>query len=132
METDLVEGLKCFIDAIVNENVSLVISRSLLSEVASSLQQIQDGIAKAVAHYTLDAVQPRVISFEDQVGAIRQHLAGKGSLLPPFRRSYHIIFSHPVLKETCTLILALNSNSYPCFKRNLKAPSRPNKEASFG
>merc|ERR1712126_65593 len=33
------------------------------------------GIAKAVAHYTLDAVQPRVISFEDQVGAIRQHLA---------------------------------------------------------
>jgi len=75
VETDLVEGLKCFIDAIVNENVSLVISRSLLSEVASSLQQIQDGIAKAVAHYTLDAVQPRVISFEDQVGAIRQHLA---------------------------------------------------------
>ena len=73
----MVEGLKCFIDAIVNENVSLVISRSLLSEVASSLQQIQDGIAKAVAHYTLDAVQPRVISFEDQVGAIRQHLAGK-------------------------------------------------------
>ena len=85
METDLVEGLKCFIDAIVNENVSLVISRSLLSEVASSLQQIQDGIAKAVAHYTLDAVQPRVISFEDQVGAIRQHLAGKlttSSVLP--------------------------------------------------
>ena len=85
METDLVEGLKCFIDAIVNENVSLVISRSLLSEVASSLQQIQDGIAKAVAHYTLDAVQPRVISFEDQVGAIRQHLAGKltTSSVPP-------------------------------------------------
>ena len=85
METDLVEGLKCFIDAIVNENVSLVISRSLLSEVASSLQQIQDGIAKAVAHYTLDAVQPRVISFEDQVGAIRQHLAGKptSSSVPP-------------------------------------------------
>ena len=109
----MVEGLKCFIDAIVNENVSLVISRSLLSEVASSLQQIQDGIAKAVAHYTLDAVQPRVISFEDQVGAIRQHLAGKltTSSVPP--ELPHHFLAHPVLKETCTLILALNSNS--CF-----------------
>merc|ERR1712029_1335058 len=60
---------------IVNEQVSLVISRELLSKVAASLTNIQDAIAKAVAHYTLEVVQPRVISFEDQVGAIRQHLA---------------------------------------------------------
>ena len=32
-EDELVEGLKAFIEAIVNENVSLVISRQLLSEV---------------------------------------------------------------------------------------------------
>ena len=82
-----------FIDAIVNEQVSLVISRGLLTEFAASLVNIQvhknfsmvmrmsrkqkcsngsifptqDAIAKAVAHYTLDVVQPRVISFEDQV-----------------------------------------------------------------
>jgi len=74
-EHDLVDGLKSFIDAIVNEQVSLVISRGLLTEFAASLVNIQDAIAKAVAHYTLDVVQPRVISFEDQVGAIRQHLA---------------------------------------------------------
>jgi len=74
-EHDLVDGLQGFIDAIVNENVSLVISRALLTEFATSLSGIQDTIAKAVAHYTLDVVQPRVISFEDQVGAIRQHLA---------------------------------------------------------
>ena len=74
-EDELVDGLKAFIEAIVNENVSLVISRQLLSEVATQLIKVEDSISKAVSHYTLDIVQPRVISFEDQVGAIRQHLA---------------------------------------------------------
>ena len=75
-ETDLVEGLKAFIEAIINENVSLVISRQLLSEVGQHLTKMaDDAVSKAVSHYTLDVVQPRVISFEDQVGSIRQHLA---------------------------------------------------------
>ena len=74
-EDELVDGLKAFIEAIVNENVSLVISRQLLSEVATEMAKVEDSISKAVSHYTLDIVQPRVISFEDQVGQIRQHLA---------------------------------------------------------
>ena len=64
-----------FLHPIVNENVSLVISRQLLSDVASQLVKIDDSVSKVVSHYTLEVVQPRVISFEDQVGAIRQHLA---------------------------------------------------------
>ena len=28
-----------------------------------------------MSHFTLEVVQPRVISFEEQVGCIRQHLA---------------------------------------------------------
>ena len=40
-EDELVEGLKSFIEAIVNENVSLVISRQLLSEVGSTLVRLQ-------------------------------------------------------------------------------------------
>ena len=40
-ENDLVDGLKVFIEAIVNENVSLVISRQLLSEVSSRLTRLQ-------------------------------------------------------------------------------------------
>jgi COP9 signalosome complex subunit 4 len=69
-EDDLVDSLKAFIEAIVNENVSLVISRQLLSEVGAHLSKLQeDSIAKAVSHYTLEIVQPRVISFEDQVKA---------------------------------------------------------------
>ena len=84
-EDELVEGLKAFIEAIVNENVSLVISRQLLSEVQSlllvlgfvnkslfvqvgnTLTQLEDSVSKAVSHFTLEVVQPRVISFEDQV-----------------------------------------------------------------
>ncbi len=67
-EDDLVDSLKAFIEAIVNENVSLVISRQLLSEVGAHLAKLkEDAIAKAVSHYTLEIVQPRVISFEDQV-----------------------------------------------------------------
>merc|ERR1711994_449743 len=74
-EDELVEGLKIFIEAIVNENVSLVISRQLLSEVGTTLAQLEDSVSKAVSHFTIDIVQPRVISFEDQVVTIRQHLA---------------------------------------------------------
>lgn len=66
-EDDLVEGLKAFIEAIVNENVSLVISRQLLTEVGGHLTSLQDAISKAVSHYALEIIQPRVISFEDQV-----------------------------------------------------------------
>ena len=98
-EDQLVDGLKCFIEAIINENVSLVISRQLLGELVSNhLVKMQDSVSKAASHFTLEIVQPRVISFEDQVcyviiiannvyciincffpsskvGAIRQHLA---------------------------------------------------------
>ncbi|RZF43818.1 hypothetical protein LSTR_LSTR006359 [Laodelphax striatellus] len=73
--TELVEGLKIFIEAIVNENVSLVISRQILTDISVHLTILPDEISKAVSHYTLDKVQPRVISFEEQVASIRQHLA---------------------------------------------------------
>ncbi|XP_067003342.1 COP9 signalosome complex subunit 4 [Anabrus simplex] len=72
---ELVETLKVFIEAIVNENVSLVISRQILTDVSTQLVGLPDFISKAVSHYTLDKVQPRVISFEEQVASIRQHLA---------------------------------------------------------
>ncbi|XP_014207002.1 COP9 signalosome complex subunit 4 [Copidosoma floridanum] len=72
---ELTEALKIFIEAIVNENVSLVISRQVLTDVSNRLQNLPDEISKAVSHYTLDKVQPRVISFEEQVASIRQHLA---------------------------------------------------------
>lgn len=63
------------LNAVVNEHVSLVISRQLLTDVGNHLIQLPDHISKMISHFTLDRVQPRVISFEEQVANIRQHLA---------------------------------------------------------
>lgn len=52
---------------VVNENVSLVISRQLLTDVGSNLTKLPDDVSKVVSHFTLDKVQPRVVSFEEQV-----------------------------------------------------------------
>jgi len=53
--------------SVVNENVSLVISRQLLSDFCSHLSKLADPLAKQVAHFTLEKVHTRVISFEEQV-----------------------------------------------------------------
>lgn len=70
-----VDGLKGFVEALVNESVSLVISRQILTEFSAKLSTLDDYVAKDVAHYSLERIQPRVISFEEQVASMRQHLA---------------------------------------------------------
>lgn len=52
---------------VVNENVSLVISRQLLTDFCTHLPSLPDGTAKEIYHFTLEKIQPRVISFEEQV-----------------------------------------------------------------
>lgn len=52
-----------------------MISRQLLTDVGQQLGRLSDNVSQAVSHFTLDKVQPRVISFEEQVASIRQHLA---------------------------------------------------------
>ncbi|KAM3873737.1 COP9 signalosome complex subunit 4 isoform 1-T1 [Diretmus argenteus] len=74
-DADQLESLKAFVEAMVNENVSLVISRQLLTDFCTHLPSLPDSTAKAVYHFTLEKIQPRVISFEEQVASIRQHLA---------------------------------------------------------
>lgn len=69
------EHLKIYIESIINENVSLVISRQLLTEVANIVATLSPTISKEISHYALEKVQPRVVSFEEQVGVIRKHLA---------------------------------------------------------
>ncbi|XP_057375588.1 COP9 signalosome complex subunit 4-like isoform X2 [Daphnia carinata] len=71
----LVEGLKALIETIVHENVSLVISRQLLSEISCHVPKLSDEMGKSVCSFALGKIQPRVISFEEQVASIRQHLA---------------------------------------------------------
>jgi COP9 signalosome complex subunit 4 len=50
----LIGILKLF--SVVNENVSLVISRQILTDVSTQLTVLSDPISKAVSHYTLDKV----------------------------------------------------------------------------
>jgi len=58
----------CLCDiTVANENVSLVISRQILTEFCSYFSSLPDAVGKEVAHFTLDKVQPRVVSFEEQV-----------------------------------------------------------------
>lgn len=57
---------------VVNENVSLVISRQLLTDFCTHLPNLPDSTAKAVYHFTLEKIQPRVISFEEQVGYVQR------------------------------------------------------------
>ncbi|KAH3864035.1 hypothetical protein DPMN_027047 [Dreissena polymorpha] len=72
---DFIQQLQAFVEALLNEIVSLVISRQLLGVFCAQLLQLDDTIAKQIALFTLEKVQARVISFEEQVSDIRQHLA---------------------------------------------------------
>lgn len=82
--------------SVVNENVSLVISRQILTDVSTQLTQLPDGISKAVSHYTLDKVQPRVISFEEQVASIRQHLADIYERYQSWREAANVLVGIPL------------------------------------
>ena len=69
-------SLKAFLDAMMSENVSQMVSRQLLSEFCNCLSQLNNEACKEVALFALNRIKPRVISFEEQVASIRQHLAG--------------------------------------------------------
>lgn len=104
---------------VVNENVSLVISRQVLTDVSSRLLLLPDEISKAVSHYTLDKVksprlliddwglllyvvclhlqvQPRVISFEEQVASIRQHLSAIYERNQDWRQAANVLVGIPL------------------------------------
>lgn len=70
-ETERVDEIKSFIDLLINENVGLVISRQLFSDLCSALSRLQVEEAKLIGNYALEKIQPRAISFEDQVTSYR-------------------------------------------------------------
>ncbi|CAK8691693.1 unnamed protein product [Clavelina lepadiformis] len=70
-----INALKAFLDAMMNENVSQMVSRQLLSDFCTRLSQLDNEACKTISLFALNRVQPRVISFEEQVAQIRQHLA---------------------------------------------------------
>ncbi|GJP55156.1 hypothetical protein CLOM_g14139 [Closterium sp. NIES-68] len=70
-----VEHAKQFVDHMLCEDVPLVVARQVLQQMAGELRGLQPEQHKAVAHYALTHIQPRVVSFEEQVAVIREGLA---------------------------------------------------------
>ncbi|XP_042492108.1 COP9 signalosome complex subunit 4 [Macadamia integrifolia] len=66
---------KKFIDHMVSDDVPLVVSRQLLQTFAQDLGRLEPETQKEIAHYALNQIQPRVVSFEEQVLIIREKLA---------------------------------------------------------
>jgi len=73
---DIETSLCSLIDILVNEDMSVVTSRQQLTELVNCLQSVESVlVVKSVGLYALEKMQPRVLSFEDQVASLRQHLA---------------------------------------------------------
>ncbi|OEL17061.1 COP9 signalosome complex subunit 4 [Dichanthelium oligosanthes] len=66
---------KRFLAHMVSDEVPLVVSRQLLQTFAQDLGKLESDAQKEVAHYALTQIQPRVVSFEEQVVVIREKLA---------------------------------------------------------
>ncbi|GFR79225.1 COP9 signalosome complex subunit 4 [Elysia marginata] len=94
--SELVPSLQAFIEALVSEGVSLVISRQILTDFTNQLARMPDNVAKQMAHYTLEKIQARVISFEEQVAAIRQHLANIYEREESWREAANVLVGIPL------------------------------------
>ncbi|TEB35709.1 hypothetical protein FA13DRAFT_1684361 [Coprinellus micaceus] len=71
--------LKTLVDTVVNkESVGLVVGRQVLAELVKILSEgaIKDSdLKKRVVEETLETVQPRIVSYEEQVNSLRFQLA---------------------------------------------------------
>eukprot|EP00245_Coleochaete_scutata_P009413 TRINITY_DN3090_c0_g1_i1.p1 TRINITY_DN3090_c0_g1~~TRINITY_DN3090_c0_g1_i1.p1 ORF type:complete len:401 (+),score=100.64 TRINITY_DN3090_c0_g1_i1:15-1217(+) len=70
-----VEGLKTFAAHMVSDDVPLVASRAILQVFSVELSKLEPEAHKEVAQFALAQIQPRVVSFEEQVSTIREGLA---------------------------------------------------------
>jgi COP9 signalosome complex subunit 4 len=52
---------------VLSDDVPLVVSRQLLQSFAQELGKLEPEAQKEIAHYALAQIQPRVVSFEEQV-----------------------------------------------------------------
>lgn len=88
----------------------LVVSRQLLQTFAQEFDRLEPDVQKEVAHYTLNQIQPRVVSFEEQVYF-------DVSIL--FLVRFLIALLQPILNDTWTNSNALYSSKIWCFRMTL-------------
>ncbi|KAL6995662.1 COP9/signalosome complex subunit Csn4 [Sarracenia purpurea var. burkii] len=64
--SDITQAKK-FIDHILSDDVPLVVSRQLLQTFAQELGRLEPEAQKEIGHFILNQIQPRVVSFEEQI-----------------------------------------------------------------
>lgn len=57
----------------VSDDVPLVVSRQLLQMFAQEIGKLDPETQKEIAHYALNQIQPRVVSFEEQASFPPSH-----------------------------------------------------------
>ncbi|KAK9694751.1 hypothetical protein K7432_013296 [Basidiobolus ranarum] len=70
-----ISSLKTFVSSILEENVGLVVSRQVLFELSEGLEKISTDVAKGTMIFALEKMQPRIVSFEEQISIMREKLA---------------------------------------------------------
>nr|CAG8665840.1 7879_t:CDS:2 [Entrophospora candida] len=76
-DKDFKTNLETFVDHILHEQVGHVISRQVLSDFTLGVDKIADReLKKQILHFVLNKVQPRLVSFEEQISILREKLAG--------------------------------------------------------
>lgn len=88
-------------DSVLSDDVPLMVLRQLLQTFAHELGRLKPDSQKEISHYTLDQIQPRVVSFEEQVrftfdcylltGSYRE-IIEFGSTLVPLDTTLFILF----------------------------------------
>ncbi|CAK0738357.1 hypothetical protein CVIRNUC_001031 [Coccomyxa viridis] len=70
------EECQSFVDHMLSDNVPLVVSRQLLGAFTNEIKgKLLRDVHKEIATFTLDKLQPRVVSYEEQVTSLREQLA---------------------------------------------------------
>jgi len=77
-QTSLAADIHILVENVVQESVGLVIGRQILSELVKALEEERvsaPGLRKQIVQETLATIQPRIVSYEEQVNSLRFQLA---------------------------------------------------------
>lgn len=75
LATGSVDSTQTLIDHLLSDEVPLVVSRQVIQALAQDVSKLPSEAHKAISIYTLEKLQPRVVSFEEAVTVLREDLA---------------------------------------------------------
>eukprot|EP01006_Ploeotia_vitrea_P059926 TRINITY_DN75016_c0_g1_i1.p1 TRINITY_DN75016_c0_g1~~TRINITY_DN75016_c0_g1_i1.p1 ORF type:complete len:384 (-),score=48.24 TRINITY_DN75016_c0_g1_i1:102-1217(-) len=70
-----VPAMKAYIDKMVEESTPLTVARPALNELSEKLAEGDVGIHKEIGTYALEAMKPRLVSFNEESASFRERLA---------------------------------------------------------